>query len=68
MEQIKVKHLAGSHKVGDAYKYRGKDYTIASIGKQWTQFIPDEDACVYGLMPGEDYRLPMYYLYLDEKK
>ena len=51
----------GSKKVGD--EIRGKK--ITGLGKEFVKFIRDDEACVYGLQPGQDYRIRMQYAYFN---
>ena len=63
--QPKIEIRAGSKKIGDKHIDGIKrTWTITSLGKPFTKFIPDEDACCYGLMPGNDYRISMQNAYL----
>lgn len=41
--------------------------TITGLGKPFTIAVPDEDACVWGLPPGNDYQLTVQYAYLEGK-
>ena len=57
----KIRVEAGTKKIGE--EINGKK--ITSLGKIWTQFISDDDACCFGLMPGRDYRIKFQYAYFD---
>lgn len=60
---------AGKMKVGDIFKgWSGETYKCIGLGKEFTKFIKDEDACCYGLMPGNDYHIEMQYAYTEEIK
>jgi len=53
--------IAGKYNVGDMLN--GKK--ITSFGKIWSQFVADEDACVYGLQPGQSYNISVQYAYFN---
>lgn len=62
IENNRIRVEAGRFKVGDIIQGR----KITGFGKPWTKRIEDSDACVYGLMPGQDYLIEFQYAYLGE--
>jgi hypothetical protein len=59
MDRVKIR--AGRKQIGD--EINGKK--ITGLGKIFTVYVPDEDACCYGLEPGRDYNLKMQYAYFN---
>jgi len=57
----RIKIRAGKVNVGD--EFRGR--VVTGLGKTWTVHISDDDACCYGLEPGQDCWLDFQYAYFD---
>jgi hypothetical protein len=57
--QIKIR--AGSLQVGDLISGR----VITGFGKTWTEIIRDDETSIWGLAPGQDYRINMQYAYFN---
>lgn len=55
----RVKVIAGRVHEGDTISGR----RVTGLGKTWVETIRDEDACVWRLQPGQDYRVTMQYAY-----
>jgi len=55
----RIRITAGSKKIGDEINGR----KITGLGKIWTQFVRDDEACCFGLAPGRDYSLRFQYAY-----
>jgi len=55
-------------KIGDEFpksKWRPA-VRVVKIEKPFLKYIPDEDACAWGLPPGDDYRIRMQYVTFEE--
>jgi hypothetical protein len=57
--QIKIRD--GSLQVGDLISGR----VITGFGKTWTKIIRDDETSIWGLAPGQDYRINMQYAYFN---
>lgn len=45
-------------------------YTVTGLGQMWSEVVPDEDCCAYGLMPGLDRHertMKFQYAYCEKK-
>ena len=56
----RIKVRLGSAKVGDARD----GLLVTGLGRDWVETIPDHDASVWGLQPGNDHRVRVQYAYL----
>ena len=53
-EKILIKF--GKFVVGDDYKDgMGREYKITGLGQPFIKYIPDEDACCFGLVAGASF-------------
>lgn len=57
----RIKINTGSKNIGDEISGQ----KITSLGKPWTQFVRDDEACCYGLEPGRNYHISMQYAYFN---
>lgn len=57
----KILIIAGEYKVGDRVGGR----TISGLGKTFEKYVRDDEACCFGLMPGQDYYINMQYAYFN---
>lgn len=55
----RIKIIAGRVHEGDTISGR----RVTGLGKTWVETIRDEDACMWRLQPGQDYRVTMQYAY-----
>ena len=59
---MKIEIRANTKKIGDKIG----DKIITGLGKTYKKFVRDDEACCYGLPPGENYVLLLQNAYCDD--